>query len=398
MTGQAPSFAPMHDYTAAVYPVNDQLLSTRDLLSRFVDTEHHINGLSRFSDLHLKTGEAVPYRYDGDLAPVPGGVPLTREICERLVFPLLNPKQIELIQADPPTDIDASWEWPEHKTNFRLNVFHDRDGLSAVLRVLPTNIPEVDQIGFPNDRVWQEICGLSQGLVLVTGQTGTGKSTTIAAMLKQINRTRRVRVITLEDPIEYILKSDRALFSQREVNRHVGSFAQGLRSALREDPDIIYVGEMRDPETAALALTAAETGHLVFSTLHTRDTRSAITRIIDMFPAERTKEVATQLSLSLHSVMCGRLLSRVGGGRILAMEVLKNTTPVGNLIRTGAVHQIQSLIETGMKDGMNTLDHHLQLLLHTGKITREEALLAANDPAAFPPPPVAPAKKGWLGK
>ena len=388
----------MHDYTTAVYPVNDQLLSTRDLLTRFVDPEHHLNGLSRFSDLHLKTGEVATYRYDGDLAPIAGGVPLTQQICEKLVFPLLNPKQIELLQADPPTDIDASWEWPDHKTNFRLNVFHDREGLSAVLRVLPTDIPEVEQIGFPSDRVWQEVCGLSQGLVLVTGQTGTGKSTTIAAMLKQINRTRRVRVITLEDPIEYILKSDRALFSQREVNRHVGSFAQGLRSALREDPDIIYVGEMRDPETAALALTAAETGHLVFSTLHTRDTRSAITRIIDMFPAERTKEVATQLSLSLHSVMCGKLLSRVGGGRILAMEVLKNTTPVSNLIRSAAVHQIQSLIETGMKDGMNTLDHHLQLLLNSGEITREEAMLAANDPAAFPSPPLAPAKKGWLGK
>ena len=387
----------MHDYTAAVYPVNNQLLSTRDLLSSFVDPAHHLNGLSRFSDLHLKIGEPVTDRYDGDLSPIPGAAPLSRSVCEQLIFPLLNPKQIELLQATPPSDIDASWEWTEQKTNFRLNVFHDREGLSAVLRVLPTNIPEVDQIGFPNDRVWQEICGLSQGLVLVTGQTGTGKSTTIAAMLKQINRTRRVRVITLEDPIEYIFKSEQALFSQREVNRHVGSFEQGLRSALREDPDIIYVGEMRDPETASLALTAAETGHLVFSTLHTRDTRSAITRIVDMFPAERTKEVAAQLSLSLHSVMCGKLLSRVGGGRILAMEVLKNTTPIGNLIRTGAVHQIQSLIETGMKDGMNTLDHHLQLLLQNGEITREEALLVANDASAFPAP-VAPPRKGWLGK
>ena len=387
----------MPDYTAPVYPVNNQLLSTRDLLARFVDPAHHLNGLSRYSDLHLKIGEPAAYRYDGDLAPVPGATPLTPEVCEQLVFPLLNPQQIALLQANPPTDVDASWEWPEHKMNFRLNVFHDREGLSAVLRVLPASIPEIDRIGFPSDRVWREICALSQGLVLVTGQTGTGKSTTIAAMLRQINRTRRVRVITLEDPIEYIFKSEHALFSQREVNRHVGSFAQGLRSALREDPDIIYVGEMRDPETAALALTAAETGHLVFSTLHTRDTRSAITRIIDMFPPERVKEVATQLSLSLHSVICVRHLSRVGGGRILAMEVLRNTTPVGNLIRTGAVQQIQSLIETGMKDGMNTLDHHLQLLLQAGEISREEALLAANDPAAFPAP-AAPPRKGWLGK
>jgi len=365
--------------------VGDRLLSTRDLLDRFVDPEHHLNGLSRFSDLHLKIGEPATYRYDGDLVPVPGAAPLTATVCEQLVFPLLDPGQIELLQGESPSDVDASWEWTERKTNFRLNVFHDREGLSAVMRVLPTDIPEVGQIGFPSDRVWQEICALSQGLVLVTGQTGTGKSTTIAALLKQINRTRPVRVITLEDPIEYIFKSDRALFSQREVNRHVGSFALGLRSALREDPDIIYVGEMRDPETASLALTAAETGHLVLSTLHTRDTRSAITRIIDMFPPERIKEVATQVSLSLHSVMSGRLLSRVGGGRILAMEVLRNTLPVANLIRTGAVHQIQSLIETGMKDGMNTLDHHLQLLLQDGRITREEARLAAGNPAGFPP-------------
>jgi twitching motility protein PilT len=376
----------MPDPSAPIYPVADQLWSTHDLLAKFIDPAHQLNGLSRFSDLHLKVGQPVTYRYDGDLAPVTEAAPLTPTLCEQLIFPLLTPKQIELLKTEPPTDIDASWEWLEHKINFRLNVFHDREGLSAVLRVLPPSIPDVDQIGFPNDRIWQEICALSQGLVLVTGQTGTGKSTTIAAMLKQINRTRRVRIITLEDPIEYIFTSNRALFSQREVNRHVDSFATGLRSALREDPDIIYVGEMRDSETAALALTAAETGHLVFSTLHTRDTRSAITRIIDMFPAERTKEVATQLSLSLHSVLGGKLLSRVSGGRIMAMEVLKNTLPMANLIRTGTIHQIQSLLETGMKEGMNTLDHHLQTLLQDGEITHEEALLAANDPKAFPPP------------
>lgn len=376
----------MPDPTAPIYPVAGQLWSTHDLLARFIDPAHQLNGLSRFSDLHLKIGQPATYRYDGDLAAVPEAVPLTPALCEQLIFPLLTPKQIDLLKAEPPTDIDASWEWLEHKINFRLNVFHDREGLSAVLRVLPPSIPDVDQIGFPNDRIWQEICALSQGLVLVTGQTGTGKSTTIAAMLKQINRTRRVRIITLEDPIEYIFTSNRALFSQREVNRHVDSFATGLRSALREDPDIIYVGEMRDSETAALALTAAETGHLVFSTLHTRDTRSAITRIIDMFPAERTKEVTTQLSLSLHSVLGGKLLSRVSGGRIMAMEVLKNTLPMANLIRTGAIHQIQSLLETGMKEGMNTLDHHLQTLLLEGEITHEEALLAANDPKAFSPP------------
>ncbi|MFA6962340.1 MAG: PilT/PilU family type 4a pilus ATPase [Opitutaceae bacterium] len=376
----------MLTHASPIYPVGAYLLSIEDLLSKFIDTSHHLNGLSRYSDLHLKTGEPAIYRYDGDLATISEAPPLTQEWCEQLIFPLLNSQQIELLKSHPPTDIDASWEWKEHQTNFRLNVFHDREGLAAVIRVLPRHIPEVQDIGFPNERIWREICHLKQGLVIVSGQTGTGKSTTIATLLNQINRTRPVRIITLEDPIEYIFKSELALFSQREINRHVTSFAQGLRSALREAPDIIYVGEMRDPEATSLALSAAETGHLVLSTLHTRDTRSSITRIVDMFPPDRTREISTRLSLSLHCVLGSKLVQRKDGGRILAMEVLKNTLPMSHVIRTGAIHQILSVIETGTKDGMNTLDHHLQSLLNQELITRESAFMAANDPVTFLPP------------
>ncbi len=369
----------------SVYPAGGRLLSIEDVLRRFVENEHHINGLSRYSDLHLKVGEPITYRYDGELHRMKDGAALTQAICERLLFPLLKPKQIELLKATPPADIDASWEWTDHLTNFRINAFHDHDGLAAVIRVLPRTIPDIDRIGFSSERVWREICHLNQGLVLVTGQTGSGKSTTIASLLNQINRTRRVRIITLEDPIEFLFKSDLALFSQREINRHVGSFAQGLRSALREAPDVIYVGEMRDPETTSLALSAAETGHLVISSLHTRDTKSAVTRIVDMFPPDRVREISIRLSISLHSVLGGKLIPRVGGGRILAMEVLKNTPPMSHVIRSGAIHQIQSVIETGTKDGMNTLDHHLQAILNQGLITRENAFLAANDPLNFLP-------------
>jgi twitching motility protein PilT len=363
-----------------VYPVGGRLWSMSDLLRRFVDPAHYLQGLPRYSDLHLKVGRPITYRHDGELRAIEGGALLTQPMCEHLVFPLLTPKQVARLAGDRPADVDASWEWTPHRMNFRLNLFHDRDGLAAVLRALPTGIPDIADVGFPSARVWEEICRLSEGLVLVTGQTGTGKSTTIAAILKEIGRTRRVRVITLEDPVEYLMTSDLALFSQREVGRHVTTFASGLRSALREDPDIIYVGEMRDQETVALAMTAAETGHLVLSTLHTRDTRSAITRIIDMFPAERTKEISTQLSLGLHSVVGAKLLPRIGGGRVMAMEVLKNTLAVSNVIRVGAVHQIASIIETGMKDGMNTLGHHLNLLVKARMITPEEARLASNEP------------------
>jgi twitching motility protein PilT len=369
--------------TDPVYPVEGGLLSLHDLLSRFIIPEGETERISRYSDLHLKVGRPVHYRRDGDMIALPFADPLTSEIAEKLILPFLNDRQIARLRATPPSDVDTSWYWTEKKINFRLNVFNDQEGLAAVLRVLPDSIPDIAELGLPDDSVWREICALPQGLVLVTGPTGSGKSTTIAALLNHINRYRAARVITLEDPIEYFFKGNKALFSQREVGRHLPSFADGLRSALREDPDIIFVGEMRDPETVSLALTAAETGHLVFGTLHTRDTRSAITRIIDVMPPERTAETATQLSLSLSYVLGQKLLSRVGGGRVLAMEIFKNTVSMANLIRGNSIHQMQTVIETGKKDGMNTFDHHLRTLLREGTITHEEATQNAAHPKSF---------------
>ena len=363
-----------------VYPVAGKLHSLRDLLAPFVDPAHLIDGISRFSDLHFKTGEAVHYRYDGDIVPLPDAPAMRPEVAELLIGAMLSPEHFDRLRSMPPTDIDASFTWAEGGQNFRVNAFRDRDGFAAVVRVLPHRIPPAESLGLPDARVWQDICNLQHGLVIVAGNTGSGKSTTIASLLQHINTRRSVRVITLEDPIEYTFGSRRALFSQREVGAHVGSFAAGLRSALREDPDIVFVGEMRDRETTALALTAAETGHLVFSTLHTKDAKGTITRIVDMFPPERTKEITSQLSLSLSYVIGQKLVTRRTGGRRIAVEVFRNTTGVANLVRTGAWHQLYSQIETGQKDGMITLERHLHTLVATGEITPTEARLSANEP------------------
>lgn len=362
------------------YAVAGKLHSLRDLLAVFADPAHMLDDLSRFSDLHFKTGEPAHYRYDGDIVPLRDGTVMRPEVAELFVRTLLSPEQMDLLTGATPTDIDTGFAWPEGGLNFRVNAFRDRDGLAAVVRVLPHRVPPIESIGFPEPHVWQDICALQQGLVIIAGNTGSGKSTTIASILQYINAHRSVRIITLEDPIEYTFGSRRALFSQRELGRHVASFSAGLRSALREDPDIIFVGEIRDTETAGLALTAAETGHLVFSTLHTKDAKGTITRLVDMFPPERTREITTQLSLSLSYVVAQKLVTRKQGGRRVALEVFRNTTGVANLIRTGVWHQLYAQLETGRKEGMIALERHLQSLVLSGEITTQEAHSAANDP------------------
>jgi len=373
-----------YDLNDRVYQAQGGHFSIADLLHNFTDPELQIDGMPRVSDLHMKVGEAVRFRFDGELEIVEGGEALTEEALRRLVYPMLSEAQRDTLEQSPFASVDAGFTWGEGNVSFRLNVFHERDGLACVMRMLPSKLPEADELGFLHDRTWEELVDLKQGLVLVTGVTGSGKSTTIASLLDRINKTRKARIITLEDPIEYLFHSQQSLISQRELGEHMESFGHGLRSALRENPDIIYVGEIRDPETAALALTAAETGHLVFATLHTKDVIGAFGRLVDMFPAERSSEVATQLSFALAFVISQKLLRKKDGlGRVPAFEVMKNSGGVGNIIRTNKLAQIYGRIETGSNEGMNTLEQHLLELYAQGRVTKEEAVLHANDAAVI---------------
>jgi len=365
-------------------PVESPSPSIFDLLRRFADPRFHSGAVTRLSDLHLKVGCPPQYRLDNRLASLAAADPLTEADIKKLVFPLITPEQVKRLSSESLEDIDASFDWPEKKLAFRINVFRDRDGLACAIRVLPRSIPHIGEIGFPTDATWKEITALHQGLVIVSGVTGSGKSTTLASLVQHINETRNVRLMTLEDPVEYVLTSQRALISQREVGRHVASFSQGFRSVLREDPDVVLVGEMRDAETTALALSAAETGHLVLSTLHTKDSRGAITRILDMFPAERSKELATQLSFSLSYVLTQKLIPRAkDGGRRLAMEVLRNLPGIAHQIRSGNLQQLYSTMQTRNKEGLNTLEQHLVELVRKGEITAKVASQFANEPQSF---------------
>jgi len=372
----------MEGLDTRIYRVGDRESSMLDLLRRFVEEGYRQGGVWRLSDLHLKVGEPARYRFDDAVEPLPGAAPLSEPVLRRLIYPLLDERQRQRLERSPPLDVDAGYDMGGDGPSFRINVFHDRDGLACAIRVLPKAIPAVETIGFPDERVWREIVEMRQGLVIVTGITGSGKSTTVASLLQHVNRNRPVRIITLEDPIEYVLLSERAMISQREVGRHLGSFDDGLRAALREDPDVIFVGEMRDRETTALALSAAETGHLVLSTLHTRDARGAITRIVDMFPRERVQEISTQLSFGLSHVIAQKLVPRAdGAGRRVAMEVLKNILPIANLIRSGRWQQIYSALESHRRAGTITLERHLAELVREDEVTLEVARRYANDPS-----------------
>lgn len=364
---------------APVYHASDHDYSINDLLRSALDPDYMSNGLPRISDFHLKVGEVVRFRLDDELHAIPGGDALTQEVAEKLIYAILPEKFVEILTNNLTADVDAAYELVEEEFNFRINAFRDREGLAATIRLLPRKVPVAGEVGFPSDQIWQDLVHLKRGLVLVSGIAGSGKSTTIASLIHEISSSRAVRIITLEDPIEYYLKSDRALISQREVGAHVESFSKGLRSALRENPDVIYVGEIRDYETAQLAMTAAETGHLVFSSLHTRDAIGAITRLVDMFPPEREKEVCTQLSFGLGCVVSQKLVPRQDGdGRLVAMEIMRNSSGLGNLLRTGKWAQLYSMMETKGGDGMLTMEQCLLNLHEQGKITREDAILYAN--------------------
>ena len=363
-----------YEPTAKAYPTENMgLWSILDMLGYFEK-----KGAMRVSDLHIKVGAPPVYRVDGDLVKLKGP-DVTEDIAAQLIYPLLSETEITRFHAD--CTVDSSYRLAE--LQFRINVFKDNDGICAAIRALSLQIPKVETIGFPNN-IWEDIVTSRQGLVLVTGITGAGKSTTIASFIDRISEKRPCRIITLEDPIEYIFSQKNAVISQREVGRDAKSFVDGLRSMMREDPDIIFVGEMRDPETIAMTLMAAETGHLVFSTLHTRDTTGTVTRVLDYFPPARQSEVRNQLSLGLRYIVSQKLIPRKDGtGRIVAMEILNNNNyACANLIRTGKIEQMYSQLQTKTQnkpsEKMITLERHLAVLVKADKIDLLEAQKWAN--------------------
>lgn len=364
--------------SAKVYTAADLgEFSILDMLAYF--QEH---GAMRVSDLHLKVGAPPTYRIDGDLVKLKGPA-VTPDVAKRLIYPLVSEENAR--KLDVQLSIDFSYRLGS--LQFRINIFKDNDGLAGAFRALSLDIPKVEEIGFPNN-IWQDIVDRKHGLILLTGITGSGKSTTIASLVQRISEKNACRIITIEDPIEYLLPQKQAIISQREIGKDVKSFLQGLREMLREDPDVIFVGEMRDPETIAMTLMAAETGHLVFSTLHTRDSTGSITRILDYFPAGRQAEVRNQLSLGLAYVISQKLIPRKDGrGRLVAMEILNNNYACANLIRTGKTEQMYTQLQTKTRDRpdekMIALEKHLAMLVKQDKVEMLEARKWANNIKTF---------------
>jgi len=329
------------------------------------------------SDLHLSAGMPPIIRVNGDLRRI--DLPaMDHSRVQGLVCDLMNDKQRQEYEEELETDF--SFEIPG-LARFRVNAFNQKRGAAAVLRTIPAKVLSLEEINAP--KIFRDILAVSRGLILVTGPTGSGKSTTLAAMLDLLNDTRYEHILTIEDPIEFVHLSKKCLINQREVHRDTLSFAAALRSALREDPDIILVGEMRDLETIRLAMTAAETGHLVFGTLHTTSAAKTINRVIDVFPAAEKAMVRSMLSESLRAVIAQTLLKQVGGGRVAAHEIMIGTPAIRNLIREDKVAQMYSAIQTGQAHGMQTLDQNLADLLKQGLITRADALSRALNKDSF---------------
>ncbi len=328
------------------------------------------------SDLHLSAGSVPIVRMDGLLQRLKAPVLADDELREAL-YGLLPSAQKQAFEEKQ--ECDFSWALDE-ETRYRVNMFRQLNGIAAVFRVIPVQVRGFDDLGLPE--VLKGLCHRDRGLILITGPTGCGKSTTLAAMVDFMNETLQKHIITIEDPIEFIHKGRNCLINQREVGQHSRSFASALRVAMREDPDVILIGEMRDLETVQLALTAAETGHLVLSTLHTSDAAKTIDRIIDIFPAGGKDQVRTMLSESLVAVLSQKLLPRKEGkGRAMAMEILLANTAIRNLIREDKVYQIANVLQAGGAQGMATLDMSLTDLVKRGVVAREEAAKLAADPA-----------------
>ncbi len=342
------------------------------------------------SDCHLSSGEPPMLRIHGELKKLDHPA-LSKDDVHNMVFDMMNDNQRKVFQET--RECDFSFEMGDI-ARFRVNVFMQRRGEASVFRTIPTKILALEQLGMPP--ILRELCDKEKGLILVTGPTGSGKSTTLAAMIDYLNDTFEGHILTIEDPIEFVHKSKKCLVSQRELGPHTLSFANALKSALREDPDVILVGEMRDLDTIQLALTAAETGHLVFGTLHTSSAPKTVDRIIDVFPPNQQAQIRAQFSESVEGVITQTLLKKKSGGRAAALEIMVGTNAVRNLIREAKLHQIPGIMQASKKDGMQTMDMALVDLVTKGLVTKAEAQSRSMTANLFGPPggATAPAAAG----
>jgi len=332
---------------------------------------------NKASDLHLSSGLPPMIRVDGDVKRINLPV-LDAETVQKMIFDIMNDQQRKLFEED--LEVDFSFEIPG-VARFRVNAFNQDRGPAAVFRTIPSVVLSLDDLNAP--RLFGDLCEKPRGMILVTGPTGSGKSTTLAAMVNHINENHKAHILTVEDPIEFVHESKKSLVNQRELNKDTHSFDNALKSALREDPDVILVGELRDLETIRLAMTAAETGHLVLATLHTSSAPKTIDRIVDVFPAEEKSMVRSMLSESIQAVISQTLLKKVGGGRVAAHEIMVGTSAIRNLIREDKIAQMYSMIQTGQNDGMQTLDQCLERLVRDRLITNADARTYAVDKKKF---------------
>ncbi len=338
-----------------------------DLLSQLIELQG--------SDLHLIPGSEPHFRVDGELVPVENAPVLTPEASQALIEPLLTEEQKEVVQVD--RELDLAYQFQE-KGRFRINVYHAKNALAAALRLIPSKILTIEELNLPQEI--HRFTQFRQGFILLTGPTGEGKSTTLASVISEINQSRVEHIITIEDPIEYVHQPVKSIISQREMNHDTKDWSMALRSALREDPDIVLVGEMRDYETIAAAITVAETGHLVFATLHTGSVSQTMDRMIDVFPAEQQGQIRQQLATTLVAVASQRLIVCQQGGRMPAVELMFANDAIRNLIRESKTYQIDNVIQTAGDQGMMLMENSLSRLVQQGHISKEDAMRQAFRP------------------
>lgn len=376
VAGEIPIAAPVPTASAAVSAGDQVHQMQASIGAQRLRIEPYLEEVIRrdASDIHLQVGLPPMLRIDGALAPIKDEAVLKAEDIDDILFGLLDDEQKNIYLKDK--EIDFSFAYGD-LGRFRVNAFHEKGNPAAAFRLIPNKIRTVEDLGLPP--VLNKMTEYPRGLVLVTGPTGSGKSTTLAGMLDKVNRERAMHIITIEDPIEYQHHHKKSIVVQREVHFDTPSFAAALRSALREDPDVVLIGEMRDLETISTAITVAETGHLVFPTLHTNSAAQSIDRMVDVFPPHQQQQIRIQLASVLQGIVAQRLIPMIGGGRMAAAEILVVTPAVRNIIREGKSHQLDAVIQTGAEYGMQSMDATLARLIHEGKISYEEAKNYAID-------------------